>query len=262
MVARLGGDEFAIVQIGAPQPTGATILATRVIEAIAEPFYIEGNQIVIGTSIGVAVASTDGNEPDLLLRNADMALYRAKADGRGTYHFFQPEMDAQMQARRVLELDLRRALAVGEFELHYQPLVDVATSEVNGFEALVRWNHPTRGVVSPGEFIPLAEEIGLIVPLGEWVLRQACSEAAKWGGDLSVAINLSPVQFRNHTLVLSVLSALGASGLPATRLELEITEMVLLHDTANVLEALHQLRQLGVRISIFACRVRWRFALQ
>jgi diguanylate cyclase (GGDEF)-like protein len=167
MVARLGGDEFAIVQIGAPQPTGATILATRVIEAIAEPFYIEGNQIVIGTSIGVAVASTDGNEPDLLLRNADMALYRAKADGRGTYHFFQPEMDAQMQARRVLELDLRRALAVGEFELHYQPLVDVATSEVNGFEALVRWNHPTRGVVSPGEFIPLAEEIGLIVPLGE-----------------------------------------------------------------------------------------------
>jgi diguanylate cyclase (GGDEF)-like protein len=250
MVARLGGDEFAIVQIGAPQPTGATILATRVIEAIAEPFYIEGNQIVIGTSIGVAVASTDGNEPDLLLRNADMALYRAKADGRGTYHFFQPEMDAQMQARRVLELDLRRALAVGEFELHYQPLVDVATSEVNGFEALVRWNHPTRGVVSPGEFIPLAEEIGLIVPLGEWVLRQACSEAAKWGGDLSVAINLSPVQFRNHTLVLSVLSALGASGLPATRLELEITEMVLLHDTANVLEALHQLRQLGVRISM------------
>jgi diguanylate cyclase (GGDEF)-like protein len=250
MVARLGGDEFAIVQVGAPQPTGATILATRVIEAIAEPFYIEGNQIVIGTSIGVAVASTDGNEPDLLLRNADMALYRAKADGRGTYHFFQPEMDAQMQARRVLELDLRRALAVGEFELHYQPLVDVATSEVNGFEALVRWNHPTRGVVSPAEFIPLAEEIGLIVPLGEWVMRQACSEAAKWGSDLSVAINLSPAQFRNHTLVLSVLSALGGSGLSATRLELEITEMVLLHDTANVLEALHQLRQLGVRISM------------
>jgi diguanylate cyclase (GGDEF)-like protein len=250
LVARLGGDEFAIVQVGAQQPTGATILATRVIEAIAEPFNVEGHQIVIGTSIGIAVASTDGKEADQLLRNADMALYRAKTDGRGTYHFFQPEMDAHMQARRVLELDLRKALVAGEFELYYQPLVNVATSEVSGLEALVRWNHPTRGLVSPIEFIALAEEIGLIVPLGEWVLKQACSECTTWKGNLKVAVNLSPAQFRNRTLVLSVVSALGASGLSASRLELEITETVLLQDTEMVLEALHQLRELGVRISM------------
>jgi diguanylate cyclase (GGDEF)-like protein len=250
MVARLGGDEFAIVQVGAAQPTGAKVLASRVIEAIAEPFNIDGNQIVIGTSIGVAVAATDGNEPDQLLKNADMALYRAKADGRGTYHFFQPEMDAQMQARRILELDLRKAMVAGEFEIHYQPFVNVATGAIAGFEALVRWNHPTRGVVLPTEFIPLAEEIGLIVPLGEWVLRRACMDMATWDRELSVAINLSPAQFRNHTLVLSVISALGASGLAATRLELEITETVLLQDTATVLAALHHLRELGVRISM------------
>jgi diguanylate cyclase (GGDEF)-like protein len=250
MVARLGGDEFAIVQVGAAQPTGAKVLATRVIEAIAEPFNIDGNQIVIGTSIGVAVAATDGNEPDQLLKNADMALYRAKADGRGIYHFFQPEMDAQMQARRILELDLRKAMAAGEFDIYYQPFINVATGVIAGFEALLRWNHPTRGVVLPTEFIPLAEEIGLITPLGEWVLRQACIDAATWDGELSVAINLSPAQFRNHTLVLSVISALGASGLAATRLELEITETVLLQDTGTVLAALHHLRELGVRISM------------
>ncbi|MEA2988399.1 MAG: hypothetical protein QOG83_1110, partial [Alphaproteobacteria bacterium] len=250
IVARLGGDEFAIVQTGAPQPTGAKTLATRVIESIAEPFDIEGHQIIIGTSIGVAIAPSDGNEPDQLLRNADMALYRAKAEGRGTYHFFQPAMDAQMQARRILELDLRKALAAGEFELYYQPLIDLANNEISGFEALVRWNHPKRGLVVPGEFIPLAEEIGLIGQLGEWVLRQACLEAAHWDPQLSIAVNLSPVQFRNSTVVLSVVSALGASGLAATRLELEITETVLLQDTASVLDALHQLRVLGVRISM------------
>ncbi len=250
IVARLGGDEFAIVQIDADQPTGAKTLATRVIETVAEPFDIEGHQIVIGTSIGVAIAPTDGSEPDQLLRNADMALYRAKAEGRGTYHFFQQEMDAQMQARRILELDLRKALAEEEFELYYQPVIDLASNQINGFEALVRWNHPVRGMVAPNEFIPLAEEIGLIGPLGEWVLKQACSEAASWERDLTVAVNLSPAQFRNNTIVLSVISALGASGLPATRLELEITETVLLQDTASVLDALHQLRTLGVRISM------------
>jgi diguanylate cyclase (GGDEF)-like protein len=249
-VARLGGDEFAILQIGASQPTGATILATRVIEAIAEYFDLEGHQVIIGTSIGIAVAPTDGTEPDQLLRNADMALCRVKATGRGTYHFFQPEMDAQMQARRILELDLRKALGAGQFEVYYQPFVDLMTSEVKGFEALARWNHPERGVVPPDQFIPIAEEIGLIVPLGEWVLKQACLEAATWPGNLTVAVNLSPAQFRNRTLVLSVLSALGDSGLAATRLELEITETVLLQDTAIVLEALHQIRELGVRFAM------------
>ena len=249
-VARLGGDEFAILQVGSAQPTGATALANRIIETIAVPFDIGGHQIVIGTSIGVVLAPSDGNEPDQLLKNADMALYRAKADGRGMYHFFQPEMDAQMQARRMLELDLRKALAAGEFELHYQPKIDLATNEVGGFEALVRWRHPTRGMIPPMEFIPLAEEIGLIVPLGEWVLKEACSEAARWDNKLSVAVNLSAAQFRNSTLVLPVISALGASGLPASRLELEITETVLLQDTATVLESLHQLHDLGVRISM------------
>jgi len=250
IVARLGGDEFAILQVGASQPTAATSLATRIIEALADPFDIEGHQIIIGTSVGVAIAGTDGKEPDQLLRNADMALYRAKADGRGTYHFFQAEMDAQMQARRVLELDLRKALTNEEFELYYQPLIDIATGMISGFEALIRWKHPTRGLVSPAEFIPLAEEIGLIVPLGAWVLRQACSEAAGWDRNLSVAVNLSPAQFRNRTLVLSVASALGMSGLAAGRLELEITETVLLEDTAIVMEALLELRELGIHISM------------
>ena len=249
-IARLGGDEFAIVQVGVQQPNHATVLATRLIEAISVPFDIDGHEIVIGTSVGIAVAPTDGNEPDQLLRNADMALYRAKGDGRSTYHFFQPEMDAQMQARRILELDLRKALIAGQFELYYQPLVDLKTNEIGGFEALVRWNHPERGLVSPADFIPLAEEIGLIVPLGEWVLKEACARAANWPGKLSIAVNLSPVQFGSRTLVLSVISALGASGLPASRLELEITETVLLQDSVATLQTLHQLRELGVRIAM------------
>jgi len=249
-VARLGGDEFAIVQLGGQQPTGASLLATRVIEEIARPFDVEGHQVVIGTSIGIAMAPKDGREPDQLLRNADMALYHAKAIGRGRYQFFRPEMEAQLQARRMLELDLRKALEAREFELYYQPLVDLAANEVCGFEALIRWNHPERGFVPPDEFIPLAEEIGLIAPLGEWVLKTACLEAATWPGNLKVAVNLSAVQFRSRTLVLSTASALGASGLPASRLELEITETVLLQDTAIVLETLHQIRALGVRFAM------------
>ena len=194
------------------------------------------------------MAPADGNEPDQLLRNADMALYRAKSDGRGTYHFFQPEMDAQMQERRKLELDLRKALQGDEFELNYQPLIDLARGEVCGFEALLRWNHPKRGLVPPDEFIPVAEEIGLIVPLGDWVLKQACRDAAKWPAKTTIAVNLSPVQFRNPMLALSVVSALGQSGLAASRLELEITESVLLQADRTVLDALHQFRDLGVRI--------------
>jgi diguanylate cyclase (GGDEF)-like protein len=246
-VARLGGDEFAIVQSSA-RPTDASELAAELIETFSEPFEVHGHQVIIGTSIGIAMAPADGNEPDQLLRNADMALYRAKAEGRGTYHFFQPEMDAQMQERRRLELDLRKALIANEFELYYQPLIQVASGEVCGFEALIRWNHPERGLVMPGAFIPVAEEIGLIVPLGEWVLRKACMDATAWPGKLSVAVNLSAAQFRNPMLALSVVSALGQSGLSASRLELEITETVLLQDDRAVLDTLHQIRDLGVRI--------------
>ena len=249
-VARLGGDEFAIVQFGA-KPTDATELAARVIEALSQPFEVLGNQVVIGASVGIAIAPTDGKEPDQLLRNSDMALYRAKSSGRGTYHFFQPEMDAEMQARHALEVDLRKAMLTGEFEIHYQPIVDVASEKITGFEALARWNHPQRGLIAPDEFIPLAEEIGLIIPLGEWVLRQACRDAATWPGKLTVAVNLSAVQFRNSALALSVVSALSASGLNAKRLVLEITETVLLqqHDR-GVLSLLHQIRDLGVKISM------------
>ena len=246
-VARLGGDEFAIVQSSA-RPTDASELAAELIETFSEPFEVHGHQVIIGTSIGIAMAPADGNEPDQLLRNADMALYRAKAEGRGTYHFFQPGMDAQMQERRRLELDLRKAMLNSEFELYYQPLIQIANGEVCGFEALIRWNHPERGIVAPNEFIPVAEEIGLILPLGEWVLKQACLDAAAWPGKLTVAVNLSAAQFRNPMLALSVVSALGQSGLAASRLELEITETVLLQDDRAVLDTLHQIRDLGVRI--------------
>jgi diguanylate cyclase (GGDEF)-like protein len=246
-VARLGGDEFAIVQ-SKISPSDTSELAARVIDALVEPFDVHGHQVIIGTSMGIAMAPADGNDPDQLLRNADMALYRAKADGRGTYHFFQAEMDAQMQERRKLELDLRKALLADQFELYYQPLVNVEGGEVSGFEALIRWNHPERGLVPPDEFIPVAEEIGLIVPLGDWVLKQACREAATWPGKLTVAVNLSAVQFRNATLALSAVSALAQSGLAASRLELEITETVLLQDDRAVLDALHQFRDLGIRI--------------
>jgi diguanylate cyclase (GGDEF)-like protein/PAS domain S-box-containing protein len=248
-VARLGGDEFAIIQVGG-RPTDATELAVHIIESISKPFDVLGHQVVIGTSLGIAIAPADGTEPDQLLRNADMALYRAKGEGRGTYHFFQPEMDAQMQARRSLELDLRKALSAGEFELYYQPLIDLASDKISGFEALVRWNHPERGLVGPDDFIPVAEEIGLIVPIGEWVLKQACKDAVTWPGKLTIAVNLSAVQFRHPTLALSVVNALSASGLAAARLELEITETVLLQDNRAVLDVLHQIRELGVRISM------------
>ena len=248
-VARLGGDEFAIIQMGG-RPTDATELAVRIIESISQAFDVLGHQVVIGTSLGIAIAPTDGTEPDQLLRNADMALYRAKGEGRGTYHFFQPEMDAQMQARRSLELDLRKALAAGEFELYYQPLIDLASDKISGFEALVRWNHPEHGVVGPDDFIQVAEEIGLIVPIGEWVLKQACRDAMTWHDKLTVAVNLSAVQFRYPSLALSVVSALSASGLAAARLELEITETVLLHENRAVIDVLHQIRKLGVRISM------------
>ena len=249
-IARLGGDEFAVLQVSGDQPEGATALAARLIKDIGEAFDIQGHQVVIGTSIGIAVAPGDGNDPDTLLKHADMALYRAKEDGRGISRFFEPEMDAKMQARRKLELDLRKALALQEFELFYQPLVNLQSDKISGFEALLRWHHPERGLVAPATFIPLAEEIGLIGPIGAWVLKQACSEAANWPSHIKIAVNLSPVQFKNGTVVLDVISALGASGLAASRLELEITETTLLQDTDATVATLNQLRDLGARISM------------
>ena len=248
--ARLGGDEFAIIQVGIGQPQGATALASRLIEALSAPYQIEDHLIVIGCSIGVAIAPSDSADADQLLNKADVALYRAKLDGRETYRFFEAGMDARMHARRALELDLRKALVLGEFELHYQPLVGLLRNEVTAFEALLRWNHPQRGRVSPVEFIPLAEETGLIVAIGEWVLRQACVDAATWPDHIKIAVNLSPVQFRGNVLVNSVIDALTASGLVPDRLELEITETVLLQNCEDTLAILHQLRALGVRVSM------------
>ncbi|MCK1652601.1 EAL domain-containing protein [Bradyrhizobium sp. 149] len=249
-VARLGGDEFAVVQIGRSEETAARSLAGRLVEVISAPYEIDDHQIVIGVSIGISLSPQDGSNPDELLKNADLALYRAKADGRGTYRFFETGMDARAQARRLLEMDLRAALQRDEFEPYYQPIRDVASGRVVAFEALLRWNHPQRGLIAPLNFIPLAEETGLIIQLGEFVLRSACTDAATWPDDVDVAVNLSPVQFKNPTLIASVTEALAASGLDARRLELEITESVLLQNTEATLTTLHELRAMGVRISL------------
>ena len=251
LVCRTGGDEFAIVQCGPEQPMAATAaLAGRIVETLSVPFELGDHHVVVGASVGIAIAPDDGNTADQLLKNADMALYRAKEDGRARFHFFEPDMDVRAQARRLLELDLRKAIGGGEFELFYQPIVNLAENRISGFEALLRWNHPVRGRVSPAEFIPLAEETGLIVAIGEWVVRQACIEARTWPSGLRVAVNVSPVQFRNQTLVSTVVSALGTSGLHPDQLELEITEAVLMNNNEATLAALHQLRSLGVRISM------------
>ncbi|MBK1661951.1 putative bifunctional diguanylate cyclase/phosphodiesterase [Paracraurococcus ruber] len=250
LVARLGGDEFAIIQTRAEQPEAATALARRLVPEISAPYDIEGQQVVIGTSVGIALAPADGATPDALLKAADLALYRAKAEGRGTWRFFAPEMDARMQARRKLELDLRRALAEGDLKLLYQPQIDTASGRIIGFEALLRWHDEERGVVAPAEFVPVAEETGLIIPIGDWVLRTACREAATWPAEVTVAVNVSAVQFRNETLVETVKQALAQAGLPGRRLEVEVTEGVMLQDTAATLAILHRLRALGVRISM------------
>jgi diguanylate cyclase (GGDEF)-like protein len=249
-IARMGGDEFVIVQAPISDPADATSLAQRIIEVMSEPYDIDGHQAVIGASVGIAVGPGDGLKPDKLLRNADLALYRAKGDGRGTFRFFEPAMDLQMQTRRIMEQDLRRALPAGQFELYYQPVVNLASNEISGFEALIRWNHPQKGLVAPAAFIPLAEEIGFIVPIGEWVIRQACTTAAQWPGDLHVAVNISAVQFRSPGLMQVIVGALAASGLHPTRLEIEITESVLLQNKETTLAVLHQLRALGIRIAM------------
>jgi diguanylate cyclase (GGDEF)-like protein len=249
MVARVGGDEFAIIQAG-KQPVDVAIMARRIGEAVRAPYDLSGNAVIVDTSIGIAIAPSDGREPDELLKAADMALYGAKSDGGGAYRFFEPAMDRRMKARRELEIALRHALAAGEFDLHYQPLVNVDDRTVTGCEALLRWNHPERGMIPPTEFIPVAEEIGLIGPLGEWVLRKACIDAAGWPEDIKVAVNLSPIQAMNQNLVPVVVGALAAAGLPAHRLEIEITESVLMQNTEMTTATLHRLRELGVRISM------------
>jgi diguanylate cyclase (GGDEF)-like protein len=250
VAARLGGDEFAIVLAADVSPNEASAFAERLIDALSAPYNIDGLEVVVGASVGIALSPGDGTTSEELMRNADMALYRAKSEGGGVHHFFEPEMDQQAQKRRDMERDLRAAFSNGEFELYYQPLVDIAADRISGFESLLRWRHPQKGMVSPAEFIPVAEDIGLIVALGEWVLREACSEAIKWPADVKVAVNLSPVQFRSRNLVQAVISALAHSGLPARRLELEITESVFLAETEANLAILHQLRELGVSISM------------
>jgi diguanylate cyclase (GGDEF)-like protein/PAS domain S-box-containing protein len=250
LAARLGGDEFAILHMECSEPQSAMELAKRIIDCLSEPYEVDGHHIVISATVGVAVAPDDGNTPDALLKNADLALYRGKGDGGGVAKRFEPEMDRRMQERRSLEMDLRAAMQRGDFELFYQPLLNIATEEVVAFEALIRWRHPQRGLIGPGEFIPIAEETGLIVPLGEWVLRQACQDAIRWPSSISVSVNLSPVQFRNAGLVNAVFQAVAASHLSPTRLDLEITETVLLNDSEATLATLGQLKDLGVRISM------------
>src|SRR5215213_9014015 len=249
-VARLGGDEFAIIRLAVYRPEEVNVLADNLVEALGAPYELDGNQVVVSTSIGIALAPEDGTTPDELLKNADMAMYRAKADGRGTHRFFESDMDARLQARRALELDLRQAIVQGHFELHYQPLINIRNEVITGFEALVRWNHADRGMVSPAEFIPLAEETGLIVPIGEWVLRTACAEASTWPDHIRVGVNLSVVQVKFRKIVDVIMNALAAARLSPHRLELEITESVLLQDDEATLAMLHQMRGLGVRISM------------
>ena len=249
-VARVGGDEFSLILPDLVHDADCADLAQRVCEAVRTPIELAGHPILIDSSIGIALAPDHGVEPDELLKNADLALYRAKADGRGSYRFFEPSMDARLKARRALESELRQALIEGQFVLHYQPILNLENNAITCCEALVRWQHPERGLIPPADFIPVAEEIGLIVALGEWVLRKACADAASWPSQIKVAVNLSPIQMGSANLVPTVIGALAAAGLPACRLELEITESVMIQNTEATLAALHQLRHLGVKISM------------
>jgi diguanylate cyclase (GGDEF)-like protein len=249
-IARLGGDEFAILQISAPQPGSSIALAEKIIEIVGQPCNIDGHDVAVGASVGIAVAHPGDMNTETFLKSADLAMYSAKSDGRGIYRMFDPKMDAIVQARRLLERDMRTALVQNGFKLFYQPLVNLQTRKVTTFEALMRWQHPERGSVPPSEFIPVAEEMGLIVQLGEWALRQACMQAMEWTDGICVSVNLSPLQFSKGNLVSTVMSALASSGLPASRLELEITESVLLEKSERNIAILNQLRDLGVRIAM------------
>jgi diguanylate cyclase (GGDEF)-like protein len=250
VAARLGGDEFAVIQTAIKSQSETTHLVDCIHAAIRAPFECTGHLITTDASIGIALAPGDGLDIDQLLKNADLALYGAKGDGRRTYRFFEAGMDARAKARRSLELELRQAINDGSLEAYYQPVVTLDHDKVSCCEALLRWRHPERGMISPAEFIPIAEETGLINQLGHWVLHTACAEAANWPDDIRVAVNVSPVQFKSQTLALNVAAALAASGLAASRLELEITEAVLIRDDEVALEVLHQLRALGVRIAL------------
>jgi diguanylate cyclase (GGDEF)-like protein len=250
LVARLGGDEFGILLPSTCSTEQPEALATRLAEVLSLPYEIYGQHIRIGVSIGIALAPHDGNDPELLLRASDMALYAAKAAGRGTYRFFHKSMAEQLRVKRQLELDLRDAIDNEQLALHYQPVLNIADKTINGFEALMRWDHPIRGMVPPSEFIPIAEETGLIVTLGSWAIRKACEQATKWPDELSVAVNVSPMQFRSGNLVAIVSDALRDTGLPPGRLNLEITETILMQESDSTVLMLHQLRDLGVRISM------------
>ena len=249
-VARLGGDEFAIIQADVDQPRNASTLAQRVMETIAAPFKVNEHNLVVGVSLGIAFAPTDGQLPDDLLKRADLALYRAKAEGRGTYRFFEPRMDAEMQQRRQLETELQSALINDELTVYYQPLVSLVTGKVVCFEALVRWRHPSRGLVLPGGFITLAEEAGLIVPIGEKVMQQACQDAARWPTEIRLAVNVSVAQFSSEHLTESLLRAAQMGNLDPSRLDIEITESVLMKNTKATHARLERLRRLGMRISM------------
>ncbi|WP_244487307.1 EAL domain-containing protein [Afipia sp. Root123D2] len=249
-VARLGSDEFAIVQAGAGRPEDVAVLAKRLIDAIGEPYMLDGHTVLSSASIGIAMAPGDGDDAEKLLKNADMALSRAKSEGHATFSFFEAEMDARAQSRRLIEIDLRAAIEADALVPHYQPLIDLRSGRITGAEALVRWPHPVRGMISPAEFIPVAEETGLINVIGALMLRRACTDAARWPSEVSVAVNLSPLQFRTGNLLSIAMDALRQSGLPPNRLQLEITETLLLEKSDQVLATLHALRALGVRISM------------
>ncbi|MBR0801470.1 EAL domain-containing protein [Bradyrhizobium jicamae] len=250
VAARLGGDEFAVIQTAICSHTETMQLLAAIYHAIRDPIDCSGHLITTDASIGIALAPGDGLDIDQLLRNADLALYGAKSDGRRTYRFFESGMDARAKARRSLELELRQAIADGGFELHYQPLLHLEAGGVSCCEALLRWRHPERGTISPADFIPVAEDTGLINDLGRWVLDTACCEAVNWPEHVHIAVNVSPIQFKSETLALHVAAALAASGLSPSRLELEITEAVLIRDDEAALDVLHQLRALGVRIAL------------
>jgi diguanylate cyclase (GGDEF)-like protein len=250
VVARISGDEFVVVMAPSTDPDAAGILASRLVAALAEPVIREGQHIPVGGSIGVALYPQDGATSEELLRNADIALYQAKRDGRGMHRFFEPTMNERLKARQSLEQDLRRGIEAGEFKLYYQPLLQTESQRVIGHEALIRWDHPTRGLVPPMEFIPIAEESGMIVPLGRWVLETACQEASLWPDDLQVSVNVSPVQFQQPDLGDMVMEILARTGFPPHRLELEMTESVLIQHAEQALATLEKLRAYGVRLSL------------
>jgi diguanylate cyclase (GGDEF)-like protein len=249
-LARFGGDEFAILQMSAEQPSAAIVLAQEIVDVVGRPSIIDGYDVTISASVGIAVANAGTMSAESFLKSADIAMYGAKSKGPGNYRMFDPEMDAVVQARSALEREMRNGIVQNEFRIFYQPLVNLQTQKVTSFEALLRWQHPERGLMSPMDFIPLAEETGMIVRLGEWTVREACAEAMGWPEDISVSVNLSAVQFARGDLVSTVMNALASSGLPADRLELEITESILLERTDHNVRILDQLHELGVRIAL------------